>query len=936
MKSNVMRFILGFIFIFGMGNLAFASIIDLKRVDIHDRIYPDVSPTDIEDRYPGEYYDGPISVPRGGKVAFQFAVDADNNVEAVDIIISPILRTTDNKALDAVVKSYHLLTVHVEGNTTETGVSTAGEATDIYKWGLIDNLPYLARETPFDVAEVLEESALFSPKANSTEGILLDVEVAEDALPGVYEGKLQIGPLEREFSLRVHQTVLDGEKPFIGRHFSPNPEDLTNGTHPEWWSNEHYDLLRNSGLVLKDFGTSSIQTPLCMNILNRYHSYWKGQKFPYLVKPITDASGTVVDFDFSEFDKWITTFRNIGFEYFDGESLSALFHYLIAPRKLISLASEDIYFMNYSIDSEGDPVFPALDDYWNIITDDSKNKREKRDCIIKLKSNPNSEFSIMQFRWKAFIGIFFQHLGEHLEANNWENTWIQRLINETRLVEDYEELSDLFRHHVREGTIANQNHGAFIEEIFNPKKSDFSENLDMWFMPMDRLEENQILVIHRKVRGLKTGLYTMVSPTPPWPSYHLDSQLTNSRLFGWLLYLYNCDAYDNWANNVYRGQDPIKCSIGPGPAGQNGDKDTCEGNIGHSPGDNWQLYRGPNGLRPSMRLISERDGFLDWRLLQMLSKQNETKANSILATIAQSGKAGRRAAKPFHEARKHLLDALDQGNVYNPNRSGQGYVRLDFDDDDCPDFLTTGGSKWYVLYGNQDEKYWSVLNKSIVGLDEMAFGDFDGDGKTDVFRTGGGEWLVSYGGTGNWEVINQSVISLERMNFGDFDGDGKTDVLHVTNGGEWKVSYGGTENWEVINQSVIPRERMNFGDFDGDGKTDVLHVTNGGEWKVSYGGTENWEVINQSVIPRERMNFGYFNDDEKTDVFYVTNGGEWKVSYGGTENWEVINQSIIRLDEMAFGDFDGDSITDIYRRDRNDPNMLWISFGGRGNWEHPR
>ena len=39
---------------------------------------------------------------------------------------------------------------------------------------------------------------------------------------------------------------------------------------------------------------------------------------------------------------------------------------------------------------------------------------------------------------------------------------------------------------------------------------------------------------------------------------------------------------------------------------------------GHPPGDNWFYYRSPEGLRPSIRIVSFREGLIDYALLKAL------------------------------------------------------------------------------------------------------------------------------------------------------------------------------------------------------------------------------------------------------------------------------------------------------------------------------
>jgi len=79
----------------------------IVRVDLLDRIFPDRTP-------PAATYE-PVSVPRGGHVAFQFALACPEET-AGKISVSPILRKGGGE-FPGSTALYRLLPVHVEANT---------------------------------------------------------------------------------------------------------------------------------------------------------------------------------------------------------------------------------------------------------------------------------------------------------------------------------------------------------------------------------------------------------------------------------------------------------------------------------------------------------------------------------------------------------------------------------------------------------------------------------------------------------------------------------------------------------------------------------------------------------------------------------------------------------------------------------------------------
>ena len=71
-----------------------------SRVDVLDRVYPDQPPPVLND-------DQPISVPRGGGAAFQFAATSSRDASCT-IDVGP-LRREDGKPLKGRIAAYRLL-----------------------------------------------------------------------------------------------------------------------------------------------------------------------------------------------------------------------------------------------------------------------------------------------------------------------------------------------------------------------------------------------------------------------------------------------------------------------------------------------------------------------------------------------------------------------------------------------------------------------------------------------------------------------------------------------------------------------------------------------------------------------------------------------------------------------------------------------------------
>jgi hypothetical protein len=116
------------------------------------------------------------------------------------------------------------------------------------------------------------------------------------------------------------------------------------------------------------------------------------------------------------------------------------------------------------------------------------------------------------------------------------------------------------------------------------------------------------------------------------------------------------DGFLFWAANGYRGANEYETSLGPFPSFANGGSRYP----GHPPGDNWFYYRSPEGLRPSIRIVSFREGLFDYALLTMLAQRDPDMAKKLVAedrTVDQQILSV--TPMIYHQTRTTILEALD-------------------------------------------------------------------------------------------------------------------------------------------------------------------------------------------------------------------------------------------------------------------------------------
>jgi hypothetical protein len=246
--------------------------------------------------------------------------------------------------------------------------------------------------------------------------------------------------------------------------------------------------------------------------------------------------------------------------------------------------------------------------------------------------------------WLTFLPTFYDSLHAHLKQRAWLESYLQCQYDEPKDLELYRRLATLARRHLPEVRT--------MDAINSRAQNAFSPLVDEQVFNLPGIDNHQDVVAQRTAASKGVWLYHCSSPYPPHPNRHIDSHLTESRLYPWLCHKFSANGFLFWGANIYRGADEYKTSIGPFP---NGSQDP-----GHPPGDNWFYYRSPQGLRPSIRIVSFREGLIDYALLKMLAERSPKTVEELVTRIAPSITEFERAPGRYHQARRTILEALDK------------------------------------------------------------------------------------------------------------------------------------------------------------------------------------------------------------------------------------------------------------------------------------
>lgn len=575
--------------------------INVTRCDPLLRLFPDLPSPPV--------YTGAAHVPRGGPAPMLFAVSSSHD-RTCRVTVTDAQRA-DGTPLRGQALVYGLLPVHVEGNTQGSMCSKPGGAVP-EGW-----LAHLVRAAPFDTAEVLVRGDTIALSAGLTHGLLLDIQVGRDALPGRYQGRVELtdggASASAPFDVHVHSTVLPKQLALHSVHWlSPDPVNLTNATAPDWWSAAHWELLAQAGTQLRAFGDDTMFTPLVEG------------EHPLIA--VTQRGDGAYAFDYSRFDRWVALFRGQGFRLFAGRHLTHMGHTVFV-----------------------------------------RNERAGR-TARPFHQDPG------QTAWLAFLPVFLRDYRKHLEERHWVDSFLQHQYDEPKDEALYATISAAVRENLP---------GVGAIDAINSRAKTFSPLVDHLVFNLGGLMGNRALAAARVTEGRCNWLYHCTSPYPPYPNRHIDCALSACRLWPWLCAVYKAHGFLFWAANLYRGTvDEYASSLGPMRPLKPGEK--LE--VGHPPGDDWFYYRGPEGLRPSVRSLAFREGLIDHTLLTMLGERDPARARAIQERIV-AGVVRRVKPRPadwswsryreevnyldatysrtpadYHAARAEILDALGQAD----------------------------------------------------------------------------------------------------------------------------------------------------------------------------------------------------------------------------------------------------------------------------------
>jgi hypothetical protein len=426
---------------------------------------------------------------------------------------------------------------------------------------------------------------------NRTYSFWITVPVPDDAVPGLYRGSLILRAGARtltraEFRVLVFAARTPGQKTLkitnwfnlsdaASRQFYGVPQ-----FSEEWWS-----LVENIGKVMADHRQNIVITPLMDLIQAR-------------------VEGNRLAYDFSNFDRWVDTFRKAGVVgYVEGSHL---------------------------LDRAG-----SYDAALTVHTYQADNGK-----AVRLTLPPDEP------RVEPFLTGFLSALNAHLDQKGWKSIYFQHILDEPHGSEPpyYARFAELMHRNLPGIPTLDAMDAANMPQ-------ELQKNCDVWVPQLGRFDNQMDMIRSRIQSGREVWFYTCLFPNKRYLNRLIDYPLLKVRLLHWFNFRYDLAGYLHWGWN-YWTPEPV-----------NDTQPVIDANTQLlPPGDAFIVYpdRANRSVFSSIRLEAMREGIEDYELLQILRQKNPAEADRLSQAAISSFTEYVRDPAEFRRIERRLLEGLSK------------------------------------------------------------------------------------------------------------------------------------------------------------------------------------------------------------------------------------------------------------------------------------
>lgn len=422
--------------------------------------------------------------------------------------------------------------------------------------------------------------------------IWVTVPVPADANPGDYQASLVLTGksggkpfrLEKTMDIKVYPVVMQEPDLWVTNWFSTSAEKMkifNGGEDVELYSDSYWSMVRELAAKLKECYSNVI-----------------------LISPLEHISFTekdgVYSFDYTQFDKMITIFKEAGV--------------------LKMIEGGHIAGRTGNWDSQFAPYVPEYKEGKKVLTQ------------YPMESEKARNF------YKQFIPALITHLKE-IKAGD---LYTQHIADEPigSNIKSYVEIARFVKQQCPDIKIIEACHSHDLENT-----------LDIWVPQLNYYKDGYDFYRERQQKGDEVWFYTCLAPQGDFANRFLEQPLIKTRLIHWLNFKYGATGYLHWGfNHWFADSDPYK---------ETTIMNTESGNTLPG-GDSWIVYPDKGKLYGSIRLEAMRDGIADYTLLQMLAKKNPEQAKELCRLVVFHWTLYDTEGDHFRKIRRQILEELSK------------------------------------------------------------------------------------------------------------------------------------------------------------------------------------------------------------------------------------------------------------------------------------
>jgi hypothetical protein len=431
----------------------------------------------------------------------------------------------------------------------------------------------------------------FNLEPRRTTPIWVTIHVPADAPAGIYEGSILVrsgGRLvaRRPFRVKVVSASVPEEMSLkVTNWFTLDDKTSQQffgvaAFSPEWWM-----LVANVARVLAAHRQNVILTPLLT-----------------LIQPRLEGGN--LQYDFTNFDRWVETFRQAGaIGYIEGSHL---------------------------LDRAGSYDAPLLVPTFQIVDGEPQ----------RVSLPPDDS------RVETALSAFLAALGKHLKEKAWDILYLQHVLDEAHGNEPpyYGRFAALVHQQMPGIPTVDAIDAAHMPEVLQ-------NNCDVWVPQLGQFDDQMALLKQRIESGRAVWFYTCLYPQKRYLNRLMDFPLIKVRLLQWLDFRYGFTGFLHWGGNYWTPKPLLDT------------QPVIDDNTELlPPGDAFIVYPDREHLtvRSSIRFEAMREGIEDYEMLRALKARDPAAAEQISASAISSFTEYVRDAAAFRSIEQRLLEALSR------------------------------------------------------------------------------------------------------------------------------------------------------------------------------------------------------------------------------------------------------------------------------------